>query len=348
MVFDLLEIGRTNILVVSIVDTVLYSDSSLYTTPPPTLPPMSDTTEFNVNPKLQRTLSRFQEKISTGDFYEAHQTLRTIVNRNVRSKDFKNAVSLLYHSSKILLKSSQPATGADLLSYLIEVYNDSETVVSNESKSKLIELLSLFEPTEPTLKNVAIEAINWSIKFGEHKLGDPDLHHIIGFKFAQNSELAYEAEKHLLLGNTESYPLYLELIWSWYLEDPEVNNVQLYIRRIVLNYLCVQNFKNARDSLSTLISRFIERTPSATHTELTQNNQQLYIFDNQPVLNFLQLLLLTIEAKDTQNFQRLVGRYVKDLNEVENVLQMVGELYFGIVAPKQTNVLQSLMSGLFK
>lgn len=309
---------------------------------------MSESSEFNVNPKLKKTLVRFQQKIAAGDFYEAHQTLRTIANRNVRSKAFQDAISLLYYAAQILLKSSQPATGSDLTSYLIEVYIDSETTVNNESKSKLIELLSLFDPSEPTLKTVAIEVINWSIKFGEHPLGDPDLHHIVGSKFVQNHELAYEAEKHLLLGTSDSYPLYLELIWSWYLDDSEPKDIELYIRRIVLNYLCVQNFKSSRDSLNTLISRFIERSVSSKFTKLEQNGTPLFIFEEYPVLNFLQLLLVTIQAEDKENFKRLVGRYFKYLNELEGTLEAIGELYFGIVAPKQTNVLQNLMSGFFK
>ena len=54
--------------------------------------------------KLARTIQRFQAKIDSGSFYEAHQTLRTITNRYVKAKQYKEARDLLYQGSTILLK----------------------------------------------------------------------------------------------------------------------------------------------------------------------------------------------------------------------------------------------------
>ncbi|KAH3677223.1 hypothetical protein WICMUC_001804 [Wickerhamomyces mucosus] len=305
--------------------------------------------EINVtNPKLRKTLERFKQRILENEIYEAHQTLRTIANRNVRTKSYNDAIDLLYHAAQILLKSSQPATGSDLTSYLIEIYNDASIKVSIESKSKLIQLISLFNSKEPTLKQVGIEAINWSIKFGDYKFGEPDLHHILGLKFLENNELVYEAERNLILGTNESFKPYVDLLWDWYLEDSNSNNISLYIQRIVLNYLSVENFKNAKEGLSILLQKFINKENSSINYEIIkQSNEDVFIFQDLKLLNFLQLLLFTIQSKDLQNYNRLIAHYNEDIQPINDNLQLIGEIYFGIKVQKQQSIFD-MMGSLLK
>lgn len=303
--------------------------------------------EINVkNPKLQRTLQRFKQKISDGDYYEAHQTLRTIANRNVRTKSYTDAIELLYHAAQILLKSSQPATGSDLTSYLLDVYNEAQIQVDSSSRSKIIQLLSLFPPEEPTLKHVSIEAINWSVKFGDDKFGDPYIHDVVGEKFTHNATLAYDAERHLLLGTSNSFLLYFELIWTWYLEDPKAANAGLYCSRLALNYLFIENVKYANESLSKFIKNLISTKSEFKFETVKESDNEVIIFEELPLINLLQLLLLTIQSKNSQFYQRLKNKYTKDINQAElgDAFAYIGEIYFDIRVPKNVNPLQNLMS----
>ncbi|KAM9916204.1 hypothetical protein OXX80_013661, partial [Metschnikowia pulcherrima] len=52
--------------------------------------------------KLQKTIARFQQRIDNKDFYEAHQTLRTITNRYVKAKQFELAIEILDQGASIL------------------------------------------------------------------------------------------------------------------------------------------------------------------------------------------------------------------------------------------------------
>lgn len=56
---------------------------------------MVSTQSDAVQAKLAKTLQRFESKIKAGDYYEAHQTLRTIANRYVRSKSYEHAIELI-------------------------------------------------------------------------------------------------------------------------------------------------------------------------------------------------------------------------------------------------------------
>ncbi|ODV73569.1 protein GET4 [Cyberlindnera jadinii NRRL Y-1542] len=305
-------------------------------------------TEINVsNPKLKRTLLRFQAKIAEGDYYEAHQTLRTIANRNVRSKSYGDAIDLLYHGAQILLQSSQPATGSDLTSYLIDVYNESDTKVTTESKARLIQLISLFDPQEPSLKHVGVEAVNWSINHGECQYGDGDIHNALGQKFVECDSLAYEAERHLVLGNSHSLDTYVKHIWSWYQQDSEKSNIGLYVSRCVLNYLFIQNVKNANQALDELLTLFTTEYPSFKYEQITESSVSVKLFDSLPLLNFVQFLLRVVSTGDPKLFNVLVGRYSPTLDscELKDAVAYIGQLYFGIQVPKQVNLLQNLMSG---
>lgn len=302
--------------------------------------------ELHVGPKLQRTLQRFQAKIAAGDVYEAHQTLRTIANRNVRSKAYDEATDLLYHGAQLLLQSAQPATGSDLVSYLLEVLTESGTRVDTASRGKLITLISMFDPAEPTLKQVGIECINWSVKFGDNPYGDADLHNALGQKFVEWPQLAYEAERQLVLGNSHSCDTYINHLWSWYQED-EPSNFGLYLSRAVLNYLFIENVKCARQSLEGLLSKFTA-TESSQFETITESSLSIQLFESQPLVNFVQLLMNTVNTGNTQLYKNLVARYQNVLQQAElmDACAYIGELYFNVPVPKQVNMLQNLMSGL--
>ena len=61
---------------------------------------------FTLSPHLTR-LPRIEE----GDYYEAHQQIRTIANRYVRSQDYTSAVDLLGTGAGMLLNEAKPHFG---------------------------------------------------------------------------------------------------------------------------------------------------------------------------------------------------------------------------------------------
>jgi hypothetical protein len=292
--------------------------------------------------KLEKTLQRFQQKLAQNDHYEAHQTLRTIVNRHVRAKTYEDAIELLYKGAGLLFHEGEQSMGSDLTSYLIQVFEESATPVANDSKDKLITLLNLFDPQEPSLKQVATEAINWSVKHGSQPWGDADLHHVIGVKLMDAHP--YDSERHFILGCSSSMEQYIAHIWEWYLSD-DAKNIDRYIMRIVLNYLFVQNIKAANHSLNELLSKFID-VKQYPYEQVSESEYQIKMFDI-PLLNFIQLLLKTVIKGDSKLYRSLIGHYDNDLKEYKDALDYLGELYFGLKVQKPVNMMD-LVSGLFK
>ncbi|CRK35845.1 hypothetical protein BN1708_019833, partial [Verticillium longisporum] len=74
------------------------------------------------------------------------------------------------------------------------------------------------------------------------------------------------------------------------------------------------------------------------------------IFPGLPLLNFLGLLLLAIQRGTPDAYRTLVNKYAANIAELgawNDALEMVAEMYFGIVKPRQSNPLMDMMGSLF-
>ncbi|KAL8802188.1 MAG: hypothetical protein Q9182_003978 [Xanthomendoza sp. 2 TL-2023] len=85
--------------------------------------------------KIQKTIARQQEKISEGQFYEAHQQLRVIASRYVKAENWDAAIDLLYGGALALLKAGQGGSGGDLGIFLIDVLGKAGKECGVEEKS---------------------------------------------------------------------------------------------------------------------------------------------------------------------------------------------------------------------
>lgn len=297
----------------------------------------------SVNAKLQKTLQRFQGRIEAGDYYEAHQTLRTIANRYVRSKSYQDAIDLISHGAQSFLKAKQGGSGTDLVFYLLEVYEVAEVKVDDVSVSRLVQLLVIIDPQEPNLKDVVTAMNNWSIKFGDYKFGDPYLHSAIGSVLIEGG-FAYEAERYLMLGPHEAVNKYISLIWDWFCQEDDVETVGDFFSRPIFNFLFISNISYAYEARDKLLNHLIEKhSPKFQITE--KNGFKMYYFDNFADLNFLQLIILTCQTKNVDLFHNLKEHYGGSSSKYAAELEFLGQEYFGIVAHRQTNFLQDMMAG---
>ncbi|CAH2350346.1 golgi to ER traffic protein 4 [[Candida] railenensis] len=332
--------------------------------------------------KLARTLARFQAKIDTGSYYEAHQTLRTITNRYVKSKQYTEAIDLLYQGASILASKKEYASAADLITYLIHTLEESGTICSDASshgtKQKLIELINLLPNSESSLLDLAKQSINWSIKGSDSKFGDNDLHHTFGVKFikgltddegekgidADDVETRFKlfsnAELHLILGTHESLPYYVDFLYKWYKSDISKGVVDpgTYLSRAIINYSYLKNLKFIQESLGLFLGKLLHDISDeqyvVTETKDAVTSEKFYDFKDFEILNFLQLLVITLGKEDAgSKFLKLHGQYKSTLQKAEILapVEYLGKLYFGLQLGNSgggQNMLANLMGGLFK
>lgn len=98
-------------------------------------------------------------RVEEGQFYEAHQQLRVIANRYVKASDYPSAVDVLTSGASMLLKAGQGASGGDLCMFLMDVFAKAEMKPDVGNKGKVLALLRVFPPNEPTRKRYIGEII---------------------------------------------------------------------------------------------------------------------------------------------------------------------------------------------
>lgn len=118
------------------------------------------------------TQSTPQNSMSSG--YELHQKLRTKAVRQLKKKDYEGAITSLYDGSRQLLEEKEQGSGCDLAVYLLDVYQQSKTQSTQESRKKIIDLIQL-AGNDFWRKKVIDAAIKWSISVTNTPSGDGHL-----------------------------------------------------------------------------------------------------------------------------------------------------------------------------
>lgn len=301
--------------------------------------------------KLERTIARNDEKIAAGEFYDAHQGIRTVANRYVKQKAYNDAIEVLYKGAESLLKAKQYASASDLVLYILEVYTLAEIPVDSVSRNRIISLIQLFDVHEPTLVKISNEAETWSGKFGPVSSGDALLHNLFGTVFAKADE-GYEAEKNLLLGTKDSAAVLGKLLFDWSAESKDApQDAPLFLSRGVLGYLNTENIRDATVCAQTFLNAFdVKHNPETNNVEAA-GDTVITTYDAYPLFNFLQLLILACRSKNPETFKRLHTRYAQQLSQLpawNPALEKIGQVYFGIVPKRQGNMLEDLMGSFFK
>jgi golgi to ER traffic protein 4 len=161
-------------------------------------------------------------------------------------------------------------------------------------------------------------------------------------------EEPYDAERHLVLGTKDSPEVLARLEYEWYKED-DLHTAALYAGRAVLPYLLTGNLRAANQALLIFTSRLGQDKQNITVQEVSSHHSDLRVYSSLPLLNFLGLLLLAIQRGSPDLYRQLKSHYssyLKDVPGWSEALDQVGEMYFGIKIPTQSNPLMDMMGSL--
>ncbi|KAL2862992.1 protein GET4 [Aspergillus lucknowensis] len=310
--------------------------------------------------RIDKTIARQQEKIASGAYYEAHQQLRVIGARYIKQNNYDAAAEILAGGATALLRAGSQqgasASGGDLAIMLVvevyvkagwEIVGGDDDAAGRARKKRLVELLREFPSDEPTRKRFIQEIIGWSGRFGPVERGDPELHHAAGSVYAEDNE-PYDAEKHLVLGTSESAEKLAKLEYEWYTSD-EPHTAGIYASRAVIPFLVVGNLRSANKAFLIFNSRLSSANPSLSVQEVSGTSSDVRVFPALPLLNFLSLLLLAIQKGSADLYRQLTSHYAAQIREagiLDDALAQIGEQYFAIKIPRQGNPLFDMMGSM--
>ncbi|KAF9238536.1 hypothetical protein BU15DRAFT_47568 [Melanogaster broomeanus] len=308
-----------------------------------------------------RALNAILPLVASGQPYEAHQKARTFASRYSKSGQYDIAIDVLFQSARELLKAGQQGSGTDLTLFLLEVYENKGENVTDESRGRLTQLISLTGSSGTWRKTIIDRSVAWSAKHSTGAAGDPDLHHYIG-------ELLYKegafdmAEPHFLAsGNRDSARLFAQMMVDWSVVGGAPGNFAL---RGTLPYLENGNILAARTFIVQFVNKIVSSRPSLSSSlqtsplPVTDSSEVIFTTDN--VLNFCQLAVLTCQRANgdknkamRESWVRLCGTYqskggVLASKEVRSVLTEIAVLYFAMPPPKTQpdNPLGAMLSSM--
>ncbi|ODQ46625.1 hypothetical protein PICMEDRAFT_58887 [Pichia membranifaciens NRRL Y-2026] len=314
-----------------------------------------------IETKLKKSLARFRERINNGSYYEAQQTIRSITNRYVHSKNYEAAISLLYQSTMILLESKQYDEAADLYLYMLEVLQDENKSVEEFETAdlgKIVNILSTFPNTDANLASLAKD----TSKFVNAKVGSdvglPKINLLLGTKLLQSGVASQigQSERYLFLtSDVNALKLIVELEYHTFKAEGKPEDFGLYLSRVVLPYLAIKNVKFAELALKKMLEDFQEDAPSKRFQSV--NGMLIFEADGDSdlddcykLINFLQLLLALAKRgskDDTNIFSLILKRYQNVLKGYEGLFERINEIavtYYNIsFIKKQSNLLQDMM-----
>ncbi|KAJ5675919.1 hypothetical protein N7462_008816 [Penicillium macrosclerotiorum] len=306
--------------------------------------------------RVDKAINSLRQKLKDRDFYDAHQQARGIVTRYyLKQSNYDAAAELLAEYATAFLREGASASGGDLAIMLVDVYQEAKWEITGGDddtegrarKKRLIELLREFPSEETTRKRFIRKMIEWSSDFGPLARGDPELHHAIGLVYAEENE-PYDAETHLVLGTSESAETLAKLEYEWYTHD-EPHTAALYASRAVFPYLITGNFRSANKALLIFTSRLSTANPSLAVQDVSSSSSDARVYPALPLLNFLTLLLLTIQRGSADLFRQLTAHYAAQIREVgiwDDFLAQIGEQYFAIKIPRQGSIMD-MMGSMF-
>jgi hypothetical protein len=94
----------------------------------------------------------------------------------------------------------------------------------------------------------------------------------------------------------------------------------------------------------------LEANKSLAVQDVSSGSSDVRIYPSLPLLNFLSLLLLAVQKGSADLFRQLKSKYAIHLKEVDDwdeALTSVGEMYFNIQRPRQGNPLFDMMGSMF-
>merc|ERR1711977_468260 len=127
--------------------------------------------------------------------------------------------------------------------------------------------------------------------------------------------------------------------YTWYKES-DAHTAPHYAARAILPYLLVGNVRAANTIYRLFTSSLSSDNASLNVQDVSTASSDIRIFPSLPLLNFLGLLLLAIQRGGSDLFKQLKSHYAQHLKEAgwEEPLAQIGEMYFGIKIPSQSNL----------
>ncbi|KAK4578912.1 hypothetical protein RGQ29_028827 [Quercus rubra] len=220
-------------------------------------------------PPAQENIEKLQKVVEEGNYYGAQQMYKSISARYVSAQRYSEALDILQSGACIQLKHGQITCGAELAVLFVETLVKGKIPYNSDALDRVRKIYKMFpqiplpqhlldddemEQISEALGAAKIRvdgcssflkaALKWSVEFGAHKSGSPELHVMLAeYIYSESSEVdMVRVSNHFVRGNSPKKfaSVLVNFMGKCYPDEDD-----LAIARAILMYLAMGNLRDA-------------------------------------------------------------------------------------------------------
>lgn len=280
---------------------------------------------------IQKLQNRLEQCIKNEDFYFAQQLYRTIYARYKSLGDHGELKNLLIQGAITMLKHGEITAGTDLALLLIEELQNTKESPTEENMTSILQIFNNFNVETHPKKTLFIrKSVEWSCTDSNGNQGEPFLHNAFA-KYFEDLEQYGSSSKHYVRGS--EHESFAKMVSKW-ADKGYPNELDLFLTRSVLMYLCLKNEDGARIFYEAFLKL---RTKEEKDT---------------PLFNYCKFLLKVVHDDNIYKFNEINEKYKKSLERDSSFLEyleQISKVIFGTTRPEpRGNIFSNLLRGLMQ
>ncbi|XP_022959413.1 Golgi to ER traffic protein 4 homolog [Cucurbita moschata] len=310
-----------------------------------------------VLPPVQEHIMKIEDVVDSGDYYGAQQMYKSVSARYVAAERYSEALDILQSGACTQLKHEQVTCGGELAVLFVETlikgkvpYGDNtlervrkiyqnfpqiplpQHFGEDDDVQQLSEALGAAKTRVEGCSSFLKAALKWSMEFGPHKSGSPEIHVMLAtYVYSESPEVDMtRVTYHLVRGNNPKKfaSMLVNFMGKCYPGEDD-----MAIARAVLMYLSLGNLRDANCLIDEL-----KKQEECGELE----------FPDSELIEFIIYLLLTLQRDALPLFNMLRANYKPSIERepsLNEFLDEIAEKFYGV---RRRNPLQGIFGDFLK
>ncbi|KAF3972677.1 hypothetical protein ACB098_06G173200 [Castanea mollissima] len=308
-------------------------------------------------PPAQENIEKLQKVVEEGNYYGAQQMYKSISARYVSAQRYSEALDILQSGACIQLKHGQITCGAELAVLFVETLVKGKIPYDSDVLDRVRKIYKMFPqiplpqhlPDDDEMEQISEAlgaakirvdgcssflkaALKWSVEFGAHRSGSPELHVMLAeYIYSESPEVDMaRVSNHFVRGNS---PKKFASVLVNFMGKCYPGEDDLAIARAVLMYLAMGNLRDANYLMDEIKKQL-------------ESNQ--LDFPQSDLIQFIIYLLQTLQRDALPLFNMLRNSYKTSIEREPAFNELLDEIVAKFYGVRRRNPLQGVFGDIFK
>ncbi|XP_030932415.1 Golgi to ER traffic protein 4 homolog [Quercus lobata] len=308
-------------------------------------------------PPAQENIEKLQKVVVEGNYYGAQQMYKSISARYVSAQRYSDALDILQSGACIQLKHGQITCGAELAVLFVETLVKGKIPYDSDALDRVRKIYKMFPqiplpqhlPDDDEMEQISEAlgaakirvdgcssflkaALKWSVEFGAHRSGSPELHVMLAeYMYSESPEVDMaRVSNHFVRGNS---PKKFASVLVNFMGKCYPGEDDLAIARAILMYLAMGNLRDANYLMDEIKKQL-------------ESNQ--LDFPQSDLIQFIIYLLQTLQRDALPLFNMLGASYKTSIEREPAFNELLDEIVAKFYGVRRRNPLQGVFGDIFK